>query len=245
MKLYTAILFSLFASATLAAPQFEAFSSLFNSAIGSLIPAPASAPSSSPSSSAAKPVVVDKQPNPLGCTAFVSDIKEGKFSLEPEGGSYSICFQTIPGTCGIKFDLSHLVTSSDEPLLIPAAAPGTFVQAGRSEGQETIINPESPALDKQDPFAPVATPVDSVPQFLPKETPLVPQEPELISQPKSDICENSLFFPPTSSSFGGKVICLDRVTEPSVLLVGTPHVVYANTRKGLEFTIPFSYLTSC
>lgn len=76
------------------------------------------------------------------------------------------------------------------------------------------------------------------------------EQPLLVSQPQAaiateELCENYIIFPPTSSSFGSKAVCLDKVVEPSVLLIGTPMVVYAHTRPGKQFTIPYSYLTNC
>ena len=261
MKLITATLFSLLVSSAVAAPQLEVVTGLVQSALDRL---PGILTSSKPLFSP------DKRPNALGCTQFFTGVKAGEFSADPAGGSYSICFESVPGTCGIKFDLSKLVTSADQPVLLPQASEETPVQetlvpetlvkenpnvlmvpmipTGTPGVQRPVLisRPQTPLLVKDAHSVPTeASQVPQLPVQEPQEPKSALDETQLISKPRADLCENSLFFPPTSSSFGGKVICLDRVTEPSVLLIGTPHVVYANTRKGSQFTIPFAYLTSC
>lgn len=189
MKLITIFATVLFVSSAIAAPQFEAISSILSTAsqavgngavntvqaIGSLLPSSSN--------------TVEKS-NPLGCSVYFSGQTEGTITAQAVGGTYSLCFEPEESTCGIQFDFTQLMS--------------------------------------------VSSPVN--------------QENTLVSQPAAltnELCENYLIFPPTSSSPGSKAVCLDNVVEPSMLLIGTPMVVYAHSRPGKEFSIPYSYLTSC
>jgi hypothetical protein len=129
---------------------------------------------------------------------------------------YSACFKKDKARCGIRFESQSSSESMDHDI----------------GEKELLLNETQEVVERAKQVSVVTLPPN------PKEMFHVAS-----NRPKASTCSTSLFFPPTETSNGGVIWCLDDGSQDDVTVIGDLWSIYIEqTASSIPFKLPYSFV---